>query len=95
MEVYVHRKGPVSIARDSIASLRLIKKSKAGRGWGLAAGVVLGLIGGSALVLDAGDTHPGEVILGAAVLVGVPWAGYFVGDKLGRSHEIRIYILPD
>ena len=95
LEVYVVKKGPVSIPRDSIASLRLIVKGKAGRRWGLAGGVLLGLVGSIALVLDAGDNHSGEVALAAAVMVGTPWAGYAVGEKLERSHEIRITILPD
>src|SRR5437762_634916 len=39
LEVYVSKKGPVSISRDSIASLRLIKRSKVLRHVGLAAGI--------------------------------------------------------
>ena len=95
LEVYVVKKGPVSISRDSIASLRLIIKGKAGRRWGLAGGVLLGLVGGTALFLDAGDNHPGEVVMAAAVIVGTPWAGYVVGEKLEHSQENRISILPD
>ena len=106
LEVYVSKKGPVSISRDSIASLRLVKRSKLGRHLGLALGIVLGLAGGMALLLDSGlspfgstdsgpQYHPTERKLGAAVMVGLPWAGYFVGRKLERRHEIRITILSD
>ena len=95
MEVYVPKKGPVSVSRDSIASLRMIVKGKAGRSWGLAGGVLLGVVGGAALMLDAGDKHPGEEVAAVAVIVGTPWAGYIVGGKLQRGHEIRIAILPD
>ena len=106
LEVYVSKKGPVSISRDSIASLRLIKRGKAIREVGLVVGIVLGLAGGMALLLDSGwspfgstdsgpQYHPTERKLGVAAMLGLPWVGYCVGRKLERRHEVRIAILPD
>jgi hypothetical protein len=106
LEIYVSKTGPVSISRDSIASVRLIKMGKIGRRLGLTGGILVGLVGGTALFLDSGlsplgstdsgpQYHPTERVLGTAVIVGLPWAGYFIGRKLEPSHEIRITILPD
>jgi hypothetical protein len=100
LEVYVSKKGPVAVSRESIAALRLVVRGKAGRRLGLAGGIVIGLVGGMALFLHSGGysgpaKRPAEEVLGAAVIVGLPWVGYFVGRKLERGHEIRITILPD
>jgi hypothetical protein len=97
LEIKVSKKGPVSISRDSIASLRMIKLGKTGRSLGLAGGVLLGLAGGVALLLDAGwygARRPAEESLGVAVMVGLPFAGYFIGKRFDRQ-KIRITILPD
>lgn len=97
LQVNVAKKGPVSISRDSIASLRLIKLGKKGRSWGLAGGVLFGLAGGVALLLDAGwygARRPAEESLGVAVMVGFPFAGYFIGKSFDRQ-KIRITVLPD
>jgi hypothetical protein len=98
LEVNVAKKGPVSISRDSIASLRLIKMGKKGRSWGLAGGVLFGLAGGAALSAAAGwgtpVRHPTYAYLGFAVLMGLPFAGYFIGKSFDRQ-KIRITILPD
>ena len=97
LEVKVAKKGPVSISRDSIASLRLIKMGKTGRSWGLAGGVLFGLAGGGALMLDSQlntNRHQTEGGLGFAVMVGFPFAGYFLGKSFDRQ-KIHITILPD
>ena len=106
LEVYVSQKGPVEIPRDSIAALRLVHRGKVGRRLGLAGGIVIGLAGGTALLLDSGlsplgstdsgpQYHPTERGLGVAVIVGFPFAGYFIGKSFDRPQEIRITILPD
>jgi hypothetical protein len=75
LEVYVSKKGPVEIPRDSIAGLRLVHRGKSGRHLGLAGGIVIGLAGGVALLLDSGlsplgstdsgpQYHPTERVLG-------------------------------
>jgi hypothetical protein len=97
LEVNVAKKGPISISRDSIASLRLIKMGKKGRSWGLAGGVLFGLAGGGALILDSQpntNRHQTEGGLGVAVILGFPFAGYFIGKSFDRQ-KIRITILPD
>ena len=95
LEVNVAKKGLVSISRDSIAGLRLIKMGKKGRILGLAGGVLLGLAGGGALTAAGWNgRHPTYAYLGIAVTVGLPFAGYFIG-KNSDLHKIRITILPD
>jgi hypothetical protein len=99
-----YKKGQVSIPREGIALLRLIRMRARGRVIGASTGATLGLAGGGLVVLAASDScficfqpsHPNRLgqAGGVALMIALPVAGYFVG-KHADGQEVAITILPD
>jgi len=83
-----YTKGEVTIKRDQIVRLRILKMRKRGRILCTTTGAVLGLLVGSMVgVAGSGGAAAG-------VMVSAPVAGYFIGRSLDRQETV-INILPD
>ena len=104
LAISVPKKGEVSIPREQIARLQLVKMRARGRIIGTTIGAVLGL--STALVVAftisfggnsfSSSTRRDSAAFAAAAGVGVgaTAAGYFIGKRTDRQ-EILINILPD
>jgi hypothetical protein len=87
-----HPKGPASIPRASVTTLRLLEMRVRGRVIGTAAGIVGGLAAGAAIILANGlftDTSTGRDVGAGVVIFGLPTAGYF----LGRAADQKVTII--
>jgi hypothetical protein len=100
-----YKKGMVSIPREGVADLRLIRMRARGRIIGTSIGAVVGLAGGGVVVVAASDVcivfcseprKPNRFgqAAGFALMIGLPVAGYFIGKHADRQ-EFGITIVPE
>lgn len=88
LAVAATKQGQMSIPRENIAGVSFIGMHKRGRIIGTTLGIAGGLFVGSLVALGASGAA------GAALMVGFPVAGYFIGRNSDRE-LVRITILPD
>jgi hypothetical protein len=89
-----YRKGPASIPRGSVTTIRATKTQGAwGRRMGVLIGQIAGLIAGGELVAHLATTERSGVPTFVAVDVGATVAGYYLG-KSRDKRELEIAVVP-